>query len=139
MADPPRLPGGWLPPQPPGDRPPPRQPAPVPASGDRGTNGLAIAAVACAIGSLGLLVLSLGLSFAVSLPLALIAWACAVRARRDLQPGHGKAGLVLAIVAVALSVVAAVVWVALMASGVSVEDLQEDLERELERRRQSAS
>src|SRR5829696_10433895 len=115
MADPERLPGGWLPPRPPG-RPSPEPPRPgppvAPSPPGGGTSGLAVAAMACAIGSLALLVLTLGLSFAFSLPLAVIAWVCAVRARRGVEPGRHGAALVLAISAVALSVVATAVWLA---------------------------
>ena len=156
MADPPELPGGWLPPQAPGGpgspephrpplaAPPPHEPPSAPVfvqptgrEGARGSNGLAVAALVCAVSSLGLLVLSLGLSFVFSLPLAIAGWVCAAKARRDVQPGQRKVGLVLAISAVALSVLAAVVWIALIAAGVSVEDLQENLERELERQRRT--
>jgi hypothetical protein len=143
MADPPPIPGGWLPPQPPsGPRPqePPQAPeGQVPvfvrASEERGTNGLAVAALVCAISSLGLLLLSLGLSFAFSLPLGIGGWVCAARAARDIRPGQRKAGLVLSIAAVAVSVTAAVVWIALIAAGFSVEELQQNLEQELERQR----
>ena len=145
MTDPPELPGGWLPPRPPGATEEPAPPEPRPpvfvrpdgrqASGER--NGLAIAALVCAIASLALLVLSLGLSFALSLPLAGAAWICAARARPDVQPGQRRAGLILAIAAVALSVLAAVVWIALVAAGVSVQDLQDNLQRELERQRRA--
>ena len=149
MADPPPIPGGWLPPQPPsGPRPqeppqtspqaPERQvPVFVRASAETGTNGLAIAALVCAISSLGLLLLSLGLSFAFWLPLAIGGWVCALRAPRDVRPGQRKAGLVLAIAAVALSVIAAVVWIVLIAAGFSVEELQQNLEQELERQRRT--
>jgi hypothetical protein len=145
MPDP-QLPGGWLPPRPPGAEPHaprgPEPPAPVFVQPDRtaaqgGTNGLAIAALVCAISSLALLVLSLGLSFALSLPLAGAGWICAAKARPDVQPGQRKAGLVLAIAAVALSVLAAIVWVALVAAGFSVQDLQDNLQRELERQRRA--
>jgi hypothetical protein len=139
MAD--HLPGGWLPPQAPGS-PQPREPEPqgpvfVRGAGDEGTNGLAIAALVCAISSIALLVLSLGLSFAFSLPLGITGWLCAIRARVDVQGGQRKAGLVLAIAAVALSALAAVVWVALIAAGFSVEDLQRSLENEVERQRRA--
>src|SRR5829696_2039473 len=134
MSDPPRLPGGWLPPQPPGRPEAPVFERPV---REEGANGLAVAALVCAISSLGLLLLSLGLAFAFSLPLAGAGWVCAARAPRDVQAGRRKAGLVLAIVAVALSTLAAVVWLALIAAGVSVEDLQENLQRELERQRRA--
>jgi hypothetical protein len=138
--------GGWLPPQAPGgptppgpERPgePPQGPVFVQPPGGEGSNGLAIAAIACAISSIALLVISLGLSFVFSLPLAAAGWICAAKARRDVQTGQRKAGLVLAISAVALSVVAAVVWIVLIAAGFSVEELQENLERELERQRRS--
>jgi hypothetical protein len=143
----PQLPGGWLPPRPPDGapgsepvRPEPRTPVFVQPDGRApagGRNGLAIAALVCAISSLALLVLSLGLSFALSLPLAGAGWICAAKARPDVQPRQRKAGLVLAIAAVALSVLAAVVWIALIASGFSVQEFQDNLQRELERQRRA--
>jgi O-antigen ligase len=144
MADPPRIPGGWLPPQPPQRSEPQRAPerqAPVfvrPA-GEQGTNRLAIAALVCAVASLGLLVLSLGLSFIFSLPLGIAGWICAAKAPRDVQPGQRKVGLILAIAAVALSVAAAAVWIVLIAAGVSVQDLQQNLQDELDRQRRAGS
>jgi hypothetical protein len=133
------LPGGWLPPQAPGGAPaPPEQQRPVfvQPQGERGSNGLAVVALVCAVTSIGLLVFSLGLSFLFSLPLGLTGWVCAARAPRDVRPGRRKAAKVLAIVAVALSVAAAIAWLALMAAGYSPEDLQRSLEQELERQRQ---
>jgi hypothetical protein len=135
------LPGGWLPPQAPGDAPAPApaQDRPVfvqPRGEPQGTNGLAVTALVCAISSLGLLLFSLGLSFLFSLPLGLTAWVCAARSPADVRPGQRKAAKVLAIVAVALSVAAAIAWLALMAAGYSPEDLQRSLEQELERQRQ---
>jgi NADH:ubiquinone oxidoreductase subunit K len=136
------LPGGWLPPQAPGGAPAPAEeserPAFVQPRGQQGTNGLAVAALVCAISSLGLLVFSLGLSFLFSIPLGLTGWVCAVRAPRDVRPGQRQAAKILAIIAVALSVAAAIAWLALMAAGYSPEDLQRSLEQELERQRQSS-
>ncbi len=136
------LPGGWLPPQASGGAPAPPQdpqrPVFVPPRGGQGTNGLAVAALVCAITSIGLLVFSLGLSFLFSIPLGLTGWVCAARAPQDVRPGQRKAAKVLAIVAVALSVAAAIAWLALMAAGYSPEDLQRSLEQELERQRQSS-
>ena len=132
------LPGGWLPPQAPTHEEPPRLPVLVPVPAEEGTNGLAIAAVVCAVSSLGLLVLSLGLSFVLSLPLGLTGWACAARAPKDVRPGQLKTGQVLSIIAVALSVTAAIVWLALMAAGFSPEELQRSLEQELQRQRRSS-
>jgi hypothetical protein len=142
MAD--HLPGGWLPPQAPG-APQPREPerppqAPIFVRGpaETGTNGLAIAAIVCAISSIGLLLLSLGLSFPFSLPLGITGWICAIRARVEVRPSQRKAGLVLAIAAVALSGLAAAIWIVLIASGFSVEELQRSLENELERQRRAS-
>ena len=81
---------------------------------------------------------SLGLSFLFSIPLGLTGWVCAVRAPKDVRPGQRKAAKVLAIIAVALSVAAAIAWLVLMAAGYSPEDLQRSLEQELERQRQSS-
>ena len=136
------LPGGWLPPQAAGGAPEPpeapQQPAFVRPQREQGTNGLAVAALVCAISSLGLLVFSLGLSFLFSIPLGLTGWVCAARAPKDIRPGQRNAAKVLAIIAVALSVAAAITWLALMAAGYSPEDLQRSLEQELERQRQSS-
>ena len=107
-------------------------------SGQEPTNGLAVAALVCSIASLALLTLSLGLSFFFSLPLGLAGWVCAARARRDAPSGRPKAALVLSVVAVSLSVLAAVVWVILLAAGFSVEELQRSLEEELERQRRAS-
>lgn len=135
------LPGGWLPPQAPGApqlrEPEPQTPVFVKGPAEEGTNGLAIAAVVCAISSIALLVLSLGLSFPFSLPLGISGWICAARARVDVRSGQRKAGLVLAIAAVALSVLAAVAWIVLIAAGVSVEELQQNLQDELDRQRRA--
>ena len=136
------LPGGWLPPQAPGAAPAAakesERPAFVQPRGQQGSNGLAVAALVCAISSLGLLVFSLGLSFLFSIPLGLTGWVCAVRAPKDIRPGQRQAAKVLAILAVALSVAAAIAWLALMAAGYSPEDLQRSLQEELDRQRQSS-
>jgi NADH:ubiquinone oxidoreductase subunit K len=136
------LPGGWLPPQAPGAAPvrseDSERPAFVQPRGQQGANGLAVAALVCAISSLGLLVFSLGLSFLFSIPLGLTGWVCAVRAPKDIRPGQRQAAKVLAIIAVALSVAAAIAWLVLMAAGYSPEDLQRSLQEELDRQRQSS-
>jgi hypothetical protein len=138
------LPGGWLPPQAPGGgapapgSPEPQRPAFVRPPAEQATNGLALAALLCAISSLVLLLFSLGASYLLSLPLGLTGWVCAARAPKDVRPGQRRAGQVLAIAAVALSVAAAIAWLALVAAGYSPEDLQRTLEQELERQRRSS-
>ncbi len=146
MADP-ELPGGWLPPKAP-ERPAPtyrpplaeQQPLPsfVHERAQQGTNGLAVTAIVCAVTSMGLLVLSLGLSFFFSLPLGVAGWVCAARSAPDQNPGQRKTGHVLSVVAIALSVAAAVAWLLLIAAGVTPEELQRNLEEELERQRRSS-
>jgi hypothetical protein len=139
MADPPELPGGWLPPQAPERQPsePPRQQAPPVFVREGGApqprNPLAITATVFAVSSMGLLVFSLGLSFFFSLPLGIAGWVCASRSDPELNPGQRKTGQMLSIIAVALSVAAMVIWLLLFAAGVTLEDLQrlqEDLERQ---------
>ena len=75
---------------------------------------------------------SLGLSFFFSLPLGVAGWVCARSARS--APAQRRSARL--IIAVALSVIAAIVWVILIAAGFSVEELQRNLEQELERQRQ---
>jgi hypothetical protein len=133
----------WLPPQAPGARPaPPPEPAddtprfvqPKPSGP---SSGLAVTGIVLAVCSLGLLLLSLGLSFALSLPMAIGAWVAAARARKSGSTGQASAARVLAILGVTLSVIAMVAWLALIVAGFSPEELQRDLERELERQRQT--
>ena len=141
MVDPPSSRTEWLPPQAPGTRaappPEPASPAAPPAPAAAGSNGLAVTSIVLSLCALGLLVLSLGLSFALSLPLAGGAWVCASRARRQGTTGQGQAARILALLALALGVAALIVWLVLIASGFSPDDLQRDLERELERQRRS--
>ena len=132
------LPGGWLPPQAQTHEPPPQPQIFVAPPPEEGTNGLAIAALVCAVSSLGLLVLSVGLSFMFSLPLGLAGWACAARAPKDVRPGQLRTAQVLVIIAVALSLTAAIVWVALMVAGYTPDELQRSLEQELQRQRRSS-
>ena len=65
-------------------------------TGYSGTNGLAVAGIVCAVSSIGLLVISLGLSFIFSLPLALTGWACAARAPKDVRPSQRNTAKILA-------------------------------------------
>ena len=143
-ADPPELPGGWLPPQaperpgPPPEDHPQARPLPIYATAKQPRNPLAISATICAIASMGLLVFSLGLSFFFSLPLGIAGWVLATRSDPELNPGQRKTGQVLSIIAVALSIGAMVIWLLLIASGFTPDELQRNLEEELERRRRAS-
>jgi hypothetical protein len=157
--------GGWLPPAAPGGNPPPRfdtprwaapqpaapQPArtvpdrPLPPAFDGprpASNPTAVWALVLGIGGLTLLLLSLGTLFFVTLPLSFAAWSLANRARAASQKiggagqGQAAAALWLGRAGVIAGVAAAVVLIALVASGVDFDEIRRDIERELERRRQ---
>jgi hypothetical protein len=92
--------------------------------------------------SLVLLVLSLGIWFPLTVPLSIAALVLARAARRRLDAGiagtgsgAARAGRIIAIIGIVLGILAAVVWVVLLATGFSLDELRDDLERELERRR----
>jgi hypothetical protein len=148
----------WLPPQAPGGEPPPRfepsparqpevprPPAAAPPLSDRPafvkaggeTNGLAVTSLVLGIVGVGLLVITFGLFFVVTLPCSIAAWICGAQARTRIDLGEQKtgraqaqAGYVLGILGVALGVLAAVTWIALIASGLDLEELRRDIERQ---------
>jgi hypothetical protein len=155
---------GWLPPSAPGAKPPPRfdEPRPEPPSppprepppsgptfvrpsppARAERNGAAIWAMVLGITGLALVVLSLGSLFVVTLPLSIGAWALARKAQRRIESGettHGDgqatAALWLGRIGVIAGVAALVIFIALIASGVDLEQLRDDLERELDERRE---
>jgi hypothetical protein len=154
-ADPPELPGGWLPPQAPDRASPPAQgyappvappqeghpqarPRPVFTTERQPRNGPALIASFCAATSMGLLVFSLGLSFFFSLPLGIAGWVLAAKSDPELNPGQRKTGQMLSMIAVGLSIGAMIIWLLLIAAGISPEELQRNLEEELDRQRRSS-
>jgi hypothetical protein len=155
---------GWLPPTAPGAKPPPRfdtprpeQPQPEPSQpppsgptfvrpsppAPTERNGTAVWALVLGITGLALLVLSLGSLFIVTLPLSIAAWSLAGRARRRIESGatsqgegQATAALWLGRIGVIAGVAALVILIALIASGVDLEQLRDDLERELDEQRE---
>jgi hypothetical protein len=121
------VPPEFLPPDPYAKAPPPPQPAsrPVflppnatlPASA-QAQNNRAVVALIFGSGSLGLLVFSAGLLFFLTLPASIAGWILGHRAKR-LETGRDQANVavILGIVGVVLSVIAAVVWILLVALG----------------------
>ena len=96
-----------------------------------------------AIAALALLLVSLGTLFVLTLPCSIAAWWLAGQARRRLQTGEtangsgqAVAALWIARIGMIAGVAAAVVLIALLASGFDFEQFREDLERELEQRRE---
>jgi hypothetical protein len=143
---------GWLPPRAPGGQPPPRfdmtspEPAPPPPPAAPPTfvrppragptNGLALTSLILGLVGLGLLVLSLGWGFPITLPCSIAAWLCGANARTRINlgeattgRGQAQAGYLLGIAGVVIGVAAAVGWIIWLANGGDIEHLQRDLER----------
>jgi hypothetical protein len=123
----PAVPPEFLPPDPYAEAPPAPQPASrlvflppnptLPASA-QAQNNRAVVAMIFGSGSLGLLVFSAGLLFFLTLPASIAGWILGNRAKR-LETGRDQANVavILGIVGVVLSVIAAVVWILLVALG----------------------
>jgi hypothetical protein len=152
---------GWLPPTAPGAKPPPRfdvppepvapeppkapaptfaRPTPGAATGERNTT--AVWAITLGITGLGLLLLSLGSLFLVTLPCSAAAWVLAGRARKRIESGattegegQATAALWLGRIGVIAGVAAMVVFIALLASGFDFEQLRDELDERRERER----
>jgi hypothetical protein len=137
MGDEPVTPSGWLPPVAPGARPrvqpppPPRRPA---APGRRSAG--AVWALVLAITGLALLLVSLGTLFLITLPCSIAAWVLAARARGE---DRAIAALWIARIGVIAGMMAAVIFVALLAGGFDFEQFRDDMERELRERRDRPS
>jgi hypothetical protein len=118
----------FLPPDPHADAPPAPQPAarahflppntPLPPVAGQRQNGRATAALALGAGGLGLLFFSAGMLFFLTIPASLAGWILGAQAkRRELGRDQANVAVVIGIVGVALGVIAAVVWIVLIASG----------------------
>jgi hypothetical protein len=159
MADEPTS-SGWLPPRAPDAQPAPRfEPAPpepqrvepaAPAAppaaygptfvktGARSeTNGLALTSLILGIVGVSLLVLSLGILFILTLPCSIGAWICAAQARARIAVGESstgrgqaQAGYILGVLGVVLGVMAMIGWIAAIAAGLDLNELQRELERQ---------
>jgi hypothetical protein len=82
-------------------------------------------------------VLTAGAGFLFSLPVSIAAWIFGVQGRKRVTSGRtttgeglAHAGLILGIVGVVLGIVGMIVWVALVASGLDLEELRRDLEQQ---------
>jgi hypothetical protein len=117
----------FLPPDPYADAPPAPQPASRPvflppdgagAAAAQPQNTKAVWALIFGSGSLGLLVFSAGLLFFLTLPASIVGWVLGSRAKRA-SNGRDQANVavIIAIVGLVLSVIAAGIWIALFATG----------------------
>ena len=117
----------FLPPDPYADAPAAPQPASRPvflppdgsgAAGAQPQNTKAVWALIFGSGSLGLLVFSAGLLFFLTLPASIVGWILGNRAKRASGGGEqANVAVIIAIVGLVLSVIAAGIWIALVATG----------------------
>ena len=91
--------------------------------------------------ALALLLLTLGTGFFVTVPASIVALVLALAARRRVEAGltaagagPAQAGKVIAWIGIVAGIVAGIVWIVLIASGVDVQEWLEDLRRDLEER-----
>jgi hypothetical protein len=117
----------FLPPDPHAEAPPTPQPTSRPvflppsatgAAPAEAQNNKAVWALIFGSGSLGLLVFSAGLLFFLTLPASIAGWVLGSRAKRA-SNGRDQANVavIIAIVGLILSVIAAGIWIALIATG----------------------
>ena len=117
----------FLPPDPYAEAPPAPRPASPPnflppdaavAASAQAQNNKAVWALIFGSGSLGLLVFSAGLLFFLTLPASIVGWVLGSRAKRA-SNGRDQANVavIIAIVGLVLSVIAAGIWIALFATG----------------------
>ena len=133
MGNEPVTPSGWLPPVAPGTRPRPRPEAP-PARPPAGS--ASIWALVLSITGLALLLLSLGTLFLITLPCSAAGWVLALRAGGE---DRATAALWIARIGVFAGVMAAVIFVALLAGGFDFEQFRDDMQRELRERQDRPS
>ena len=143
MTDEPRY-AGWLPPKAPAHptspeappramgelpRPPLQRPAGAPSSPH------AVAAISVSTAGTLLLLATVGVSYAISLCLALFGFLLARQARRrpDVRPGQVRAAVLTSAIAIGLAGFAALVWAILAANGITPTDLADWARDELQR------
>jgi hypothetical protein len=95
-----------------------------------------VASLVLGIVSVGAVVLTVGVFAVLTLPTAIAAWVMGRRAVRAAdreglgQRSQAQAGFVLGIVGVVLSVLAIVVWIALLSDDAFVRELERELDRQ---------
>ena len=99
-------------------------------------NGAAVTSLILGIVGVVLIVFTAGAGFLFSLPASIAAWIVGAQGRKRVAKGLTKegdglahAGVILGIVGVVLGVIGMAVWIALVASGLDLEELRQDLEQ----------
>jgi hypothetical protein len=122
------VPPDFLPPDPHAEHAPTPQPAArpvflppnatIPPPGGQRQNGRATAALGLGAGGLGLLAFTAGMFFFLSVPASIAGWILGVQAkRRDTGRDQANVAVIIGIVGVVLGVIAAAIWIVLIATG----------------------
>jgi hypothetical protein len=122
------VPPDFLPPDPDADHPPAPQPAArpvflppnatIPPPAGQAQNGRATAALALGAGGLGVLVFSAGALFFLTVPASIAGWVLGNQAKRsETGRDQAKVAVTIGIVGVVLGVIAAAIWIVLIATG----------------------
>jgi hypothetical protein len=132
--------GGWQPPQP---APGPQQPPPpgwgYPPQTVQPDNGSAVAGFVLSLVSLGLLVISFGVSSIVSLACAIFGMVYSRKGKRKVESGEttknagiANAGWIISIVSLVLSILATLVYIALVIALATDDEFRRDFENEFD-------
>jgi hypothetical protein len=141
-APPPPAYGGW---QPPAQAPPPgwQQPPPpawgYPPQTPQPDNGPAVAGFVLSLVSLGLLVISFGVSSVVSLACAIFGLVYSRKGKRKVETGEttknagiANAGWIISIVSLVLSILATLIYIALVIALATDDEFRRDFENEFD-------
>jgi hypothetical protein len=128
--------GGWYPPPGQGWQQPPAWGYPRPAAPE---NNHAVAGFVLSLVSLGLLVVSVGISTVISVGCAIAGMVLGRKGVRRVDAGEtprhrglGQAGFWIGVVSLVLSLLATAAWIAVLIAAISDDEFRDDLEREFD-------
>jgi hypothetical protein len=128
--------GGWYPPPGQGWQQPPAWGYPQPAAPE---NNPAVAGFVLSLVSLGLLVVSVGISTVISVGCAIAGMVLGRKGVRRVDAGEtprhrglGQAGFWIGVASLVLSLLATAAWIAVLIAAISDDEFRDDLEREFD-------
>jgi hypothetical protein len=131
---------GWQPPQPaPGWQQPPPPGWGYPPQAAQPDNGPAVAGFVLSLVSLGLLIISFGVSSIISLACAIVGLVYSRKGKRKVESGEttknagiANAGWIISIVSLVLSILATLIYIALVIALATDDEFRRDFEDELD-------
>jgi hypothetical protein len=131
---------GWQPPQPaPGWQQPPPPGWGYPPQAPQPDNGSAVAGFVLSLVSLGLLIISFGVSSIISLACAIVGLVYSRKGKRKVESGEttknagiANAGWIISIVSLVLSILATLIYIALVIALATDDEFRRDFEDELD-------